>query len=305
MRYELTRFFAGRNEEEACFETARSARGFSRKTMAVLDDKLAFSATLMRAGEVDAAYRMMREAEADVVREETYLIERVTRVAAAGSTTRERMTRLRLARLLATAMVTALLMMGSIASFALAGIIVGRLSPQESSRGPARSIGTDDAGEVREVRSVRVAPGFEVSLKPRHARTFEAIIDGRSVPQHEVTELLAALPPEVQVSDLLAALPTDVANVLRAAMGMPPIAIEAASLVGQTTHKAKAATDDAEAHASSSDRSSKAASQDESSENTGAGKEGSRTSATKSGDKQSEQSTDGGIELKLPEFEVP
>lgn len=303
MRYELTRFFAGRNEEEACFETARTARGFSRKTMAVLDDKLAFSATLMRAGEVDAAYRMMREAEAEVLREETFLINRVTTVAAAGSTARERMTRLRLARLLATAMVTALLMMGSIVSLALAGIIVGSLAPEEGRRGPARSLGTDDAAEVGRVRSVSLASGLEVRLKPRHARTYQAIINGREVSQHEVTELLAGLPPDVDVTDLLAGLPTEVANVLRVALGMPPIALEG-SMIGQTTHKAKAATDDTDADEPSSERSSEAASEGESSETTGPGTDQSKASGTKS-DRQREQSTNGGIELNLPDVELP
>src|SRR5687767_7959236 len=107
IRHGLTSFLAGRNEEEAGFVSARSARGVSRRAMSVLAHNLAFAATLSRAGEVDAAFRMMGEAEAEVLREETVLLERVNDVAAAGSTPRARMTRLRLARLLATALLSA------------------------------------------------------------------------------------------------------------------------------------------------------------------------------------------------------
>src|SRR5687768_14689721 len=75
-------------------ELAVSARRFSRRTQAVLDDKLSFSATLMRAGEVEAANRLLAEVGEEVLTEEVALLERVNEVKAARSVGgRDRVTR--------------------------------------------------------------------------------------------------------------------------------------------------------------------------------------------------------------------
>ncbi len=118
-------------EEEASYELAVSAHRFSRHTKAVVDDKLNFSATLMRAGEVDAANRLLHEFEHDVREEEAALIERVNEVKVAEAIRRGSMTRVRLARVLATAMLGSALLAFSAAGMAVAGLIRERAHQDE------------------------------------------------------------------------------------------------------------------------------------------------------------------------------
>ena len=61
-------------EEMASLQLANSAQEFSRRTRAVVDDKLTFTAALMRAGEVHAASKLLAEVESDVREEEAALI---------------------------------------------------------------------------------------------------------------------------------------------------------------------------------------------------------------------------------------
>src|SRR5688500_15840653 len=69
-----------RHEEDAKLELTVSAQRFSQETREVVDDKLSFSATLMRAGEVDAATRLLAEVEAEVRDNEAALFEQVNEV---------------------------------------------------------------------------------------------------------------------------------------------------------------------------------------------------------------------------------
>jgi hypothetical protein len=64
-----------REDERAGFSLAKVTRVFSRRARAVLDDKLTFGATLMRAGEVDAAAQVIDEVERDVRAEGEVLLE--------------------------------------------------------------------------------------------------------------------------------------------------------------------------------------------------------------------------------------
>src|SRR5688572_22772693 len=104
---------------EASYEIAKSARRFTTNAQAAVDDKLNFSATLMRAGEVEAANRLLKEFHDDVREEEVALIERVNEVKAAEAVRREGLTRTRLARLLAVAVVGSGLLSFSAAGMAL------------------------------------------------------------------------------------------------------------------------------------------------------------------------------------------
>ena len=97
-------------DDEASYKLTLSARGFSRRTRRVVDDKLSFSATLMRAGEVRAASRLLDEVQDEVRTEEAALLEQVNEVKAAQAVRREKMTRLRLVRLVAVATLGSMLM---------------------------------------------------------------------------------------------------------------------------------------------------------------------------------------------------
>jgi hypothetical protein len=304
LRYQLTSFLAGRNEEQACFETTRSARGFSRRASAVLDDKLAFSATLMRAGEVDAAFRMMREAEAEVLREETVLLEVVNNVAAAGATKRTRTTRLRLARLLATTVISACLMVFSVVGFAVASIIVERISPDEvrNSRGAAGEVEASDDLARTKLRKVRLPSGNKVAMSRRHYRTYQAILEGRRVAPYKVTAFLDSLPPR-EVRAFLVGLPPEVAQILQETMGFAPVTGEALSLVEDTAKKAKESSDETKSQASS-EESGEADPEAESSESTDTETEQSETT-DKPKDKDDGGSSNGDIELNVDELPVP
>jgi hypothetical protein len=103
-----------------------SASRFSRRSRRVVNDKLSFSATLMRAGEVDAANRLLDEVERDVRTEEAALLETVNEVKVAQTARRERITRLRLARTLAGATLGAGLLTVSAAGVAVASFLQDR-----------------------------------------------------------------------------------------------------------------------------------------------------------------------------------
>jgi hypothetical protein len=139
--------------EEASYELAVSARRFSRNTQAVVDDKLNFSATLMRAGEVTAANRLLEEFERDVREEEAALIERVNEVKVAEAVRREGLTRVRLARMLAVALVGSSLLSFSAAGMALAGLLKDRATA--SSDDPVRVRAAD--GEALDNRLAQLA----------------------------------------------------------------------------------------------------------------------------------------------------
>ncbi|MBW3594299.1 MAG: hypothetical protein KY391_01880 [Actinobacteria bacterium] len=113
-------------EAEASLQIAKSAQRFSKNTKEVVDDKLSFSATLMRAGEVQAANRLLAEVEHEVREEEAALIETVNEVKVAQSMRRERITRLRLARMLAVATMGSVLLTFSAAGMAVAGFFRDR-----------------------------------------------------------------------------------------------------------------------------------------------------------------------------------
>jgi hypothetical protein len=111
-----------------------SASRFSRRSRRVVDDKLSFSATLMRAGEVDAANRLLEEVEREVRTEEAALIETVNEVKVAQTTRRERITRLRLARTLAAATLGAGLLTVSAAGMAVASFLEDRVEAARVAR---------------------------------------------------------------------------------------------------------------------------------------------------------------------------
>jgi hypothetical protein len=117
-------------EEKAKYELTASARKFSRRAKNLVDDKMTFSATLMRAGEVDAANRLLEEVEQDVRVEEAALVEKMNEVKVARASRRERLTRVRLARLMAISLVGSMLMGFSALGMAAAGFMQERENDQ-------------------------------------------------------------------------------------------------------------------------------------------------------------------------------
>lgn len=64
-------------DPEASYDLAVTTHRFSKRAQALVDDKLTLSATLMRAGEVDEARRLLAEAERDLRSEEAALMRQV------------------------------------------------------------------------------------------------------------------------------------------------------------------------------------------------------------------------------------
>lgn len=168
------------SDSAASFALAVSARRFSRRTKAVVDDKLTFSATLMRAGEVEAANRLLAEVERDVLDEEAALLERVNEVTFARSMARDHLTRGRLVKLLAVATIGSSLLAFSAAGMAVVGLFRGE--PRTIQRG-SESIGTRPtlaqraemrAGGTGDVRRVQVG-GIEFKLTSSELREYRAL----------------------------------------------------------------------------------------------------------------------------------
>lgn len=172
-------------EQAASLEIAQSASRFSRRARQVVDDKLSFSATLMRAGEVTAATRLLAEVEEEVRNEEVALIETVNEVKVAQAVRRGRITRLRLARSLAAAMLGASLLAFSAVGMAVAGALnedgtEAALAPLKAST-RSRPVRSDDGGVSpavsRLIRRLRIG-GVNLVLTQKQYRRLSALTGG-------------------------------------------------------------------------------------------------------------------------------
>lgn len=171
------------------YELTVSARDFTHATRKVVDEKLTFSAALLRAGELDEARRILAEVESDVRNEEAALIEKVNEVSAKRAVTRSHMTRLRLVRLLATAMVGAGLLGVSAMGMALAGMF------EEPRKGGVhkradRDLRLADARDDRRAKKV-VIGGMKVKMSKRDLETFRRLTSG-SVDAQVLEKFLAS-----------------------------------------------------------------------------------------------------------------
>jgi hypothetical protein len=195
-----------RHEEDAKLELTVSAQRFSHETREVVDDKLSFSATLMRAGEVEAANRLLAEVEAQVRDNEAALFEQVNEVKVARAARRERITRMRLARSLAVAMLGAAVMATSAAGMAFASFLEDRARAAAATQSPERA--RRDAAEtaaaararVKQARMSKVRKAgvarVAAALSPKALAAFEQLQSG-DVPAHELEHLLSLLPDEL------------------------------------------------------------------------------------------------------------
>jgi hypothetical protein len=207
-------------EEEASFQLAASARRFSQNSKEVVDDKLSFSATLMRAGEVEAANRLLEEVHEQVRSEEVALIESVNEVKVAQSMRRERITRLRLARMLAVATVGTVLLTFSAAGMAVANFLRDR---QQQSRdliqtdavrlattdGPAAASGHINRKNLRGLRIGDV----KVMLTKAEMAQIKELTGGGDLDEAGLESLLSALPQPLadRIAEAITVAQTEVA----------------------------------------------------------------------------------------------
>ena len=188
---------AERDEERATFELTRSARAFSQNARKVGDDKLAFSATLMRAGEVEAARRLIDDFEQEVREEQAALSGQIDRAKVAAATRRAKMTRLRLARTLAVALLTA-----GILSFSIAGATVASFLADlsdHSGDGSSTRAGSrfgqtaSPLHRAAATRSIRLADGTRVTLTQDEFRRLKSLSANPNLEPLELRRLLIQL----------------------------------------------------------------------------------------------------------------
>ena len=167
-------------DRAAGLELAVASRRFSRRTKAVVDDKLSFSAALMRAGEVEAANRMLAEVQQEVLTEEVALLERFNEVKVAQSM-QPRVTRARLARTLAVAMIGS-----SLLAFSAAGAMVAGFfdnddqaihGPQPGADGDAADAGLDQVKGVRQIKVANVPMTMTSAQFRRYTKLTSGAID--------------------------------------------------------------------------------------------------------------------------------
>ena len=187
---------AERDEERATYELTRSARTFSQHARDAGDDKLAFSATLMRAGEVEAARRLIDDFEQEVREEQAALAGQIDKAKAAAATRRSKMTRLRLTRTLAAVILTA-----GMLSVSMAGVTVASFLADLGDRaGDGSSTGSDprfsraaNPSHRDAARSIRLADGTKVMLTQRQFRRLKSLSANPNLDPTELQRLLIQL----------------------------------------------------------------------------------------------------------------
>jgi uncharacterized membrane protein YgcG len=189
-----------KEDEQASYDLAVSTSRFARRTQRVMDDKLAFSATLMRAGEVVAATRLLAEVEADVRTEEAALLEQVNEVKAAHSLRKEKLTRLRLARMVATAMAGAVLLSFSAIGISLAGMLsndspIDHAATTSRSTSSGTSHGAHSAGTVlsRRLHRIRIN-GVALVLTDSQFSRIKRLAGTSDVDGDSLQQMLTLLP---------------------------------------------------------------------------------------------------------------
>ena len=189
-------------EEAASYALAASARRFSQNTKEVVDDKLSFSATLMRAGEVSAANRLLEEVSNEVRSEEAALIETVNEVKVAQTMRRERITRLRLARMVAVATLGASLLTFSAAGMAIAGFFRDRAAAESrdlneltAAELAATSDGLAGGSNARSKKMRRLLIGdVRLMLTKSQFQRLKELTGGGSIDEDGLASLLTLLP---------------------------------------------------------------------------------------------------------------
>jgi uncharacterized membrane protein YgcG len=202
-------------EETARLELARSATNYSKRAQEVVDGTMSLSAVLMRAGEVDQAKRLLAEVEHDVQSEKTVLLETVQEVRAAKASRHHRMTRLRLARLLATAFLG-----GSLMMFSAVGVAVAKyFSEDGSGSGRTRALEQDAGNSSFSYSGTLLAQRSKILVVPIAGVEFRL-----SEKQFAEYQRLAAAKDPALRDFLLSILPSDVVKKLEGVLPTGEIA---------------------------------------------------------------------------------
>ena len=185
---------AARAEDAATFELTRSASVFSQHAREVTDEKLAFTATLVRAGEVEGARRLIHDLEKDVREQQAELTEKLDEVRAAAATRRAKVTRLRLARTLAAAVLATGLLSFSVAGMTAVSFVAG-LNDDSGSGSPtlseSRSTRPADASPRDAAkRTIRLPDGTTVALTQAQFRRLERLTANPDLDRKELERLL-------------------------------------------------------------------------------------------------------------------
>lgn len=197
-------------EEAASYELTISARQFARRARSASNDSLAFSAALARAGETTAASRIIEDFQRDVRAQEAALIEQMNEVKLARAARREKITRLRLASVLATAVLGAGLL-----SFSAAGLAVGSFFADLHASDPIKAktgVGEPlkrsvSSQKTPRSRKVVLVAGKRVEMSPAQFRRYRQLVTERAG-QQEFESFLNDLLPDHEaelVSRVLAA----------------------------------------------------------------------------------------------------
>ncbi len=155
---------------------------------------MALSAMLIRAGEVEEAGRLIAEVEREVKAEEAALVESINERNMDKKLRSQKMTKLRLAKLLATCMVGA-----SVMAFSVAGIAVASMFAQDDNDGGSRSdrVSAQQRAAREGVKQVRIA-GVRVQLTKRQLATLEEVTSGQAG-DAETRRFLMEVLPQVPV----------------------------------------------------------------------------------------------------------
>ena len=228
LRHSVRDLMADQTEaEEAASNTiVTCASRFSRHSKRVVDDKLSFSATLMRAGEVDAANRLLSEVEREVRAEEAALIETVNEVKVAQTARRDRITRLRLARTLAAATLGASVLTVSAAGMAVAGFLQDRAEATRATPS-ARSLETYGVASAPMTTDL---PKRKMSLKRVHIGGLKLVLTAAEFRQLEVARRGADV-DEGNLQSLISLLPGSLAQKVKDAI------VAASGTVQETVEK--------------------------------------------------------------------
>lgn len=164
------------SEAAARLELARRTHTFTARSKKVVDETMSLSAVLMRAGEVDEATRLLAEVDREVETEKAALMETVHEVKSRAVVTRQKMTRLRMAKMMLTTVLGASLMM-----FSAFGVVLAKYlapSPAQGAQGqitaPSDVAPSGQRATLNRIKHIHFA-GMKIALTPEQMEKYERL----------------------------------------------------------------------------------------------------------------------------------